>query len=310
MLFLTFLRTVTLRHALVILLTFLNSEAHAEQKIKYRGAVGSFTNDFFGDGHDRWRSGSYQKSFYFQRLQRGGFEGVELRARSEIVTPWTPSRQPGGDAAYFTSLGLGGFGHGHFMGVETRIGGEVLVIGDASGMEFIQRSIHEVFGLDASFDPTREGIERVENDVTLRFETEFGKSFQLSGSSMIRPYAELTLGGEQKGTVGMDVVIGSLASAETWTRDVVTGRLLTPQASHIRGVSLIAGWDIQAVSSSVQIPDGSKVALEPTQRRARLGIQSSTGLGSVFVGQAWLSPSFVGQAEPQRVGMLSLSLGF
>ena len=78
------------------------TQALADQRTPYRGEVGSFTNDYFGDGHDRWRSGSYQRSYYSERYRIKRTDGSELRVRGEMVTPWPPSRQPGGDIAYST----------------------------------------------------------------------------------------------------------------------------------------------------------------------------------------------------------------
>ncbi|MFQ1702246.1 lipid A-modifier LpxR family protein [Loktanella agnita] len=290
--------------------TALSGQVSAENAQSYRGEVGSFTNDFFGDGHDRWRSGSYQRSYYSEGPKLKWAEGLELRARSEIVTPWTPSNQPEGDVPYSTSLAFAAFAHNSILGFDTRIGGEVLLMGDASGMEMIQRTTHDSLGMDESFDPSRGDFERVGNGVAFRFEAEVGRSFNITAQSMLRPYTEVTLGADQAASVGADLVIGPMVSADTWTRDVVTGRLLTPQVNEIQGLSFIAGWDVRSVNTSVHFPAHSAVELEEIQYRSRVGFQNSTNFANYFIGQAWLSPSFVGQVEPQRLGMLSISFTF
>ena len=286
------------------------TQALADQRTPYRGEAGSFTNDYFGDGHDRWRSGSYQRSYYSERYRIKRTDGSELRVRGEMVTPWTPSRQPGGDIAYSTLLGFGAFAHTNFLGLETRGGGEVLLIGDISGMEFIQRSFHEAFQMDTSFDPSRDDIERVEDRVALRFELETARTIRLGSRAAVRPYMELTFGADQAVTVGTDMILGNIALAEVWTRDVVTGRLLTPQVDQIPGMSLVAGWDARLNDSYVHLPDDQSVDLEEITYRSRVGLQTNIAFANVFVGQAWLSPIFVGQAEHQRVGMLSISFDF
>ena len=282
----------------------------AEGVTSYRGEVGSFTNDFFGDGHDRWQSGSYQRSYYSEGYRAGWFNGIELRARSQIVTPWVSSKQPEGDVPYSTLLGAGVFLHDSILGFETRIGGEAMLLGDASGAEAVQRAVHDGLGMDGSFDPDRDDLDRVEDGLELRFEAEFGRVIDLNERAIVRPYAELVFGADEAATAGVDLVFGPMSSAEIWTRDIVTGRLLTPQVDQIRGLSWVVGWDARAVESSVHLPEGSAVELEPIQFRSRLGLQSSLGYANFFIGQAWLSPRFVGQAEAQRVGMLSMSFNF
>lgn len=295
---------------LTLLLNTWSSQISAEPTQNYRGEVGSFTNDYFGDGHDRWSSGSYQRSYYSQGLRNRWVDGIELRWRTEIITPWTPSKQQGGDVPFSTALGFGGSLHRNIGVLETRLGGEILVLGDFNGLEYVQRAVHDGLGMEESFDPTGNNVERVENGLELRFDLEIATTIPISRNSMIRPYSAITIGGDQATMVGADIVLGPLARAEIWTRDVVTGRLLTPQVNQFQWLNLVAGWDARSVDASIHLPEGSRVDLQPAQFRARLGLQVNNGFLDFFIGQAWLSPSFVNQAEPQRVGMLSVGFAF
>lgn len=295
---------------LLLIVVFLAGPVAAESRLSYRGEVGSFTNDYFGDGHDRWRSGSYQRSYYSEGYQFTWADGLELRARAEIVTPWTPSKQPGSDILYSTSIGAAAFVHNRVLGFETRIGGEVLLLGDASGLEGLQATFHDSLGMDDSFDPSRDDLNRVENGVVLRFESEIGRAINFVPRTMVRPYVDATFGADEAMGLGVDFVIGPLAGAEVWTRDVVTGRLLTPETNRISGTSWVAGWDIRSVETSVHFPDHAEVELEPIQQRARVGVQVGSKFANFFIGQAWVSPSFVGQSESQRLGMLSVAFVF
>jgi hypothetical protein len=295
---------------LVLLLNTWCSPISAEPTQNYRGEVGSFTNDYFGDGHDRWRSGSYQRSYYSQRNQNQWVDGIELRWRSEIVTPWTPSKQRGGDVPFSTALGFGGSLHRNIGALETRVGGEILVLGELTGLELVQRGVHDGLGMEESYDPNRNNVEHVENGVDLRFDLEIATTIHINPNSMIRPYTAITFGGDQETMVGADIVLGSLARAEIWTRDVVTGRLLTPQVAQFRSLSLVAGWDARSVDASIHLPEGSRVDMEPEQFRTRIGLQVNNAFLDFFIGQAWLTSSFVNQAEPQRVGMLSVAFAF
>lgn len=305
-----FVQIILAAFLVFISFSMLASSANAEDRRSYVGEVGSFTNDFFGDGHDRWRSGSYQRSYYSEGLQFSRIRGIELRTRGELFTPWRPTPRQELNVLYSTLLGFGASAHTTIAGLDTRAGAEFLLLGDLSGLEFVQRTFHEGMGMEKSFDPSRDDVESVKNGIDFRLDLEVGRKLRLNGTSIVRPYAEFVVGADEAISVGADLIFGNLASAERWTRDVVTGRLLTPEVNQIRGISFIGGWDTRSVYSSVHLPRNSAVELEPVQHRVRMGIQSSTGFTNFFIGQAWISPDFVGQPESQRLGMLSVSFAF
>ena len=64
----------------------------AKEKTKLLGYVLLFTNDFFGDGRDRWRTGLPVSSRVFGRLEmtrtwRSSEALIELRLSSQKITP-------------------------------------------------------------------------------------------------------------------------------------------------------------------------------------------------------------------------------
>ena len=71
----------------------------AKEKTKLLGYGLLFTNDFFGDGRDRWRTGSLVSSRVFSRpeMTRTSWRRetlTELRLFSQIIAPSDLSRNP------------------------------------------------------------------------------------------------------------------------------------------------------------------------------------------------------------------------
>ena len=286
-----------------------SAQAGGAQGMEYSGSVGSFSNDAIGDGRDRWQSASYQRSFIFDKNDAGMMQQIELRGRAQIVSPWTSSRQEQ-DRPYSSVLGFGAFAHGDLIGLESHVGGEIVVQGDHTGLPAFQSGAHDFLGLDKSYDPENTSDEHVSDRVTVRGEAGLAKSFRPFEGVLFRPYGFIAIGADESATIGMDVVLGSLAQSSSWTRDHVTGQLLTHQADTKEGFSFVAGIDATRVLSSMHIPEESAVAPEVTQTRARIGAQLYVGAADVFFGQTWLSEGFVGQSDTQRVGTLSVSFNF
>ncbi len=276
----------------------------------FEGYASSFSNDFIGDGHDRWRSASYQGSLFYGLGQGGLADRLEVRARAEIVSPWTRAKQPNVDRPYVTAIGIGIFGHNQFGGFQTSAGVEVLSIGSETPLADLQAAAHAGLDLENSFELGGENQEVADSEVAFGFSTEIAYQLPLGENAAIRPFVVLSGGAEQVGTVGADILIGDIASQTIWARDVTTGRLTSPHADQAEGISFVAGWDTSRVESSYLIADESSAVLLPERSRARAGIQFNGAMGDIFFGQAWFSEEFEGQVEGQRVGMLSISFVF
>ncbi|WP_116084625.1 lipid A-modifier LpxR family protein [Tropicimonas sp. IMCC34011] len=276
----------------------------------YAGSARLFVNDTYGDGHDRWNTGSYQGSYFFSDAPDAG-STLELRGRGEIVTPWAPSLQEGGDRPYSTLLGFGAFLHRDVGPVETRIGGEIALRGDSTGLPELQARAHRFFDYDG-YDPETRDDPHLPDRGVMSLEGEVAHTFVLGGAAMVRPYAEARYGDDTRASLGADIVIGGGQDAPVWTRDVVTGQLMTYDLPKERGfnLGLVLGGDIQRVTGSAHLPDGYGVTLEESQSRVRIGLGATYGDAHIFVGQTRLSRQFEEQSEPQRVGMISIGLGF
>jgi hypothetical protein len=255
----------------------------------FDGYASSFSNDFIGDSHDRWRSASYQGSLFYCLPDGGLAEPVELRARAEIISPWTEAEQHGVDRPFVTAVGFGVFGHKRFGRLQTSAGAEVLRVGSETALADLQAAAHNRLDLEKSFDISGDDHDSVDNSVAFGVSAELAYQFALNENLAIRPFAFASGGAEQVGTFGADVLIGSIAAQDVWTRDVTTGRLMSPHAHLADGVSFVAGWDTSIVESSYLIPEDSNVSLLGERSRARAGVQLNGPMGDIFIGQAWLS---------------------
>lgn len=292
----------------LILLACAGSAVSAREAVKehgYEGSLGLFVNDALGDGRDRWQSASYQRSFFLDGAKKG--ETTELRARAQIVSPWTPAHQKRPDRPYSTVLGFGFFQHGTGRALDYRWGGEVLLQGDVTGLPRFQSFAHELLGLENGYEPSGDDP-HVPGRLTAQAELELGRRVDLGDNAMLRSYGLVVAGADRKAVLGADLVLGAGVRAERSTRDVVTGQLLVD--GDFEGFSLIAGADVSMVQTSMHIPQDSAVSPEPIQTRLRLGLDGQVGRMRFFAGQGWLGPQFSGQAEAQRVGMLSMRLEF
>lgn len=275
------------------------------------GSVGSFTNDALGDGHDRWQSASYQKSWFYSHGAATKNGALELRARGQIVTPWDIGNQPTQDRPFGASLGLGLFKHGKTGGFETRFGAEFLAIGDQTQLDVLQYTFHDLIGYDSGYDTRTRNDPHIDDSFNIKAEAEIAKRFQLGESVAFRPYITAEAGAETAVRLGGDLILGSLARSKSdyWTRDAVTGQALSSKM-HKGGFSVIAGIDKGYVYDSYLLPDNASVSVEKDRTRARFGVQADIGGINIFFGQAMLSEEFVDQSEKQIVGMFSVGMSF
>ena len=90
-----------------------------------------FTNDFFGDGHDRWRTGSYVYSHVRTRDTYTGYEEfgdlIEYRLRAEIIAPATGSAP--GDRPYVGAMLIGAITHFDYSGFQVSLRSELTAVG-------------------------------------------------------------------------------------------------------------------------------------------------------------------------------------
>lgn len=267
------------------------------------------SNDATGDGHDRWRTGSYALSLlrgpeWTGKLPTQPGALLEYRLRAEAIAPEDLTAANPADRRYLGALSFGLHSHFDWRGNEAALGLDVIVTGLQSGISGLQERLHAALDLPK---PTVTASQ-IKNDSHLMLSGELARKFPLSDALTLRPFVAAHLGGETLLRVGVDMTLGHFADTTLMLRDPVTGQ-------HYRGVSrdrvpgltLVAGADVARVWDSVYLPAGG-VALEPLRSRARIGLHWQRAKFDAFGGLTWLGPEFVGQREGQVLGSVGVHI--
>jgi hypothetical protein len=294
------------KYALCALVMFgFSGAAHAEL-VK----TDFFTNDYIGDGHDRWRSGSYTSYLGFQ-LPDQEEASVDLRLRSEIISPWGSSKQdPETDRPYVGLLGLGLFYNGSASGMDLNLGGELVMVGDQTGISDFQDNFHDTFGFDGYSSEADGGIV-LDDSVDWMLSAETAVPLSFGENALLRPYIGGQIGYESFARTGIDLTIGNSAGAGQFVRDPVSGFIQpssTDRRTSLGGLNFYAGADITYVADSEFMPDYGYAQAEDVRTRVRAGLRQSFGPVSVFYGATHLSEEFTTQVESQTVGTISIDI--
>jgi hypothetical protein len=276
------------------------------------GVVRLFTNDALADGRDRWRTGAFSVSAFRGPAWTGNlptrpFSVMEYRFRGEAIAPDNLSNPAPGDRLYAGTLWLGAHTHFELQGFEVTAGADIAVTGEQSRIRALQAGIHDLFSMP------RVGLEnyQVDNGVYLHGTLEVGRSLRWDGGEF-RPFVELQGGVENLARAGFDVTIGTLGQGGLRARDPITGQRIAAitDIGTEGGWSLLVGADTAWVDSSVFLPEDRGFQTEDLRHRARLGLNYGLGDSNFFYGVTWMSEEFVGQAEAQVVGSLSIDIRF
>ncbi|MGZ9811142.1 lipid A-modifier LpxR family protein [Pseudoroseicyclus sp. H15] len=271
------------------------------------GYAHAFTNDYIGDGHDRWQSGAYTFSALTgagPALQERPGRLLEWRLRSQIVMPWIGAVE----RPYATALSAAVIAHQAAGPLALSYGVEATRMGPSTGLADGQIAFHERFG----FAPPRGATSELPDQSHFGALVEAAWPLSLGeavGGATLRPFAAGRTGVEERLRVGGDLVLGPALSGAMLVRDEVTGQLL-PAYGTAPGLALTVGADIGTLADSAFLPPGGPAPAEvPWRARAGLHWRAESGAG-LFYGLTWLSPEFEGQREGQLVGSLSLTLRF
>jgi len=280
----------------------------AAQEREKIGVGRLFNNDYFGDGRDRWRTGSYVLSFvtspaaYNNDASPMG-QVLEYRLRGEIIAPENASSD---DRPYVGALSVGAhthFGHGP---LQYAVGADVVAVGPQTGLAEFQNRFHDAFGLrqPATQNP-------LADDVFVSGTAAAVYRYRFSDMMSLRPFVEASAGSEDLVRVGGDVLIGAVGQDDLLLRDVVTGQLYQGTDDGAAGVSYLLGADIAAVSGSAFLPESDGYIVSDTRTRARAGVmwQPHTDM-SFFYGMTYLGEEYEGQSEGQFVGSMRLNFNF
>ena len=284
--------------------------AQSRERIGYGRLI---TNDFFGDGRDRWRSGSFVSS----RVWGYGWSGalpdrpgdiLELRFGAEIVGPDNLIAPAPGDRRYGTALSLGLHTHFERGGTEIALGADLVMTGPQTRLSDLQAGFHDLLGMDKASSAVRAA--QIGNGLHPTAVLEAGRVVDLGGAARLRPFVEARAGAETLRRAGADLTIGALGRDELMLREAVTGqRYRTMQGASV-GYALVLGADVATVESSVFLPSGGGAELRDSRTRLRAGLHWQGAQTSLFYGLTWLGKEFEGQDEGQLVGSVRLNFNF
>lgn len=271
-----------------------------------------FSNDFIGDGQDRWHTGSYVFSVLKQlgnSCEAGpscADDVLEFRFRSEIIAPSNLARPAPSDRPYAGVLAFGIHHHTQRRGVETAVGVDLVTVGDQTGMLSFQSGFHHLFGA-GEFG----SVSQIGNATYPTLVGELGKSIELSEHALMRPFVAAQAGVETFIRAGVDVEFGQLCIGNLKIRDVTTGQRY-PAIACRDAPPLVAsmGLDVARVFDSHYLPSDIGPSFSSTRYRVRFGIHRTGRLGSVFFGLTWLGEEFRGQPGGQLVGSISANIRF
>jgi Uncharacterized protein conserved in bacteria (DUF2219) len=275
-----------------------------------------FTNDSFGDGKDRWQTGSYGISLLRGPTWDGALPAhpgtiLEFRAFGQIIAPADLATVNADDRRYAGVLSLGLHTHFRMGRAEATIGGDLVAIGPQTKLGQFQTDIHELFSL-----PTPQILDaQIGNTFVASVSGELGYSFQIAENITLRPFVAAQSGAETLLRAGGDIVVGGAWDGALMLRDSVTGQRYTgvdgnTQGGQTQGLSVTLGADIARVFSSQYLPTGGNAALSENRARVRAGLEWQSAYGNIFYGMTYLAPEFDGQDEGQLTGSLNVNFGF
>ena len=298
--------------AICIALMALPQEAGAQtrERIGYGRLI---TNDYIGDGRDRWRSGAVASSRVWGRGWSGALpydfgDILELRLGAQIIAPENLVNPAPGDRPYAGALSLGLHTHFERAGLELTLGSDLVMTGPQTRLDDLQASFHDLVGVNKASSLTRNG--QVGNDIHPTLVGEAGREVTLGANARMRPFIEARAGAETLLRAGVDVTFGALGQGELLVRDPVTGQRYRSVKGDAAGYAFVMGADIAAVSDSVFLPASSGVQALDRRTRLRAGMHWQGDRAAVFYGLTWLGKEFEGQDEGQVLGSIRLDLNF
>lgn len=253
-----------IRMVFAVVLAVFAAAPIAAQERSYLGYGYLFTNDFLGDGKDRWRTGSYQSSRFWgsdttsPAPDRFG-QLLELRIGGEIIAPEELGRVVPGDRPYAGVLSFGLHTHFSTGAYQTSAGVDLSFTGSQTRLDSFQSSLHDVFGAPDLSSAVRD--QQIGDDFHPSLALETARNFDLSARTQLRPYVEGRLGLENLLRLGADLRIGALGRDVVMSRDTVTGHRYQVGRLDGRGAAFILGADVAYVDDSELLPENRGIAL-------------------------------------------------
>lgn len=272
------------------------------------------TNDFIGDGEDRWRSGSVASSWVWGPKWTGSLPDsfgalIELRLNAEIISPDNLTTPAVGDRPYAGSFALGLHSHYRSGGYEMAVGADLVAVGPSTGLDGFQDALHDLLNISPPSDAVR--ANQIGDGLHPTLVVEVGRTLSFGQNTRLRPFVEGRAGAETLLRAGVDLTFGQMGQGELLVRDPVTGHRYRTITRDRSGYSMVLGGDVAHVSDSVFLPSDRGFTLTDTRTRVRAGVQwqGANGAGA-FYGLTWLGEEFEGQGEGQLTGSFRLHIKF
>ncbi len=267
------------------------------------------TNDFIGDGQDRWRTGSIASSRVWGRESGRDWDGtlpsgfgrlIELRLGGQIIAPANLETPDPADRPYAGALSVGVHSHFQTGGLEMAVGGDLVVVGPATGLDSFHGAVHDLLGMPDLSKATLDA--QIDNGIYPTVVVEAGRSFAF-GDGVLRPFLEGRAGAETLVRAGFDMRWGGLEQGGLMVRDPVSGQQYRAIDGGKTGYGFVIGGDVTHVAHSVFLPEDRGYNPRDARLRARAGMEwRGKNGGGVFYGLSYLGQEFEGQGEGQFVG--------
>lgn len=271
------------------------------------------TNDLVGDGKDRWRTGSVSLSRAWGYEWTGRAPArlgdlIETRFQGQIIAPATLTRANPADRPYAGVVSLGIHSHASNRGFDYSVGLALVLIGSQSRLDKFQDVVHKVFSKPRPVA----GVLAAQIGNTLRptIMGEIGRRYRFGKAFEVRPFVAARAGDEALLRVGADVLIGQVGRNELLVRETVSGQRYRVIYNSAPGLSLVAGFDMAYVASSVYLPQNRGYTLTRHRDRGRIGVHWQGRRASGFYGLTWLGREFSSQPKGQIVGSVRVKLRF
>ncbi len=287
------------------------------QGYEFVGYGNILNNDYYGDGRDRWQTGSDQLSLVWSngwekgwkdQLTSGFGDTIELRFGARVAAPDNIDIPANDDRRYAGVLSLGLVTH---MAVaqdyQMALGAGVEAVGPGTALDEFHAKFHSLIGSGDASAAVRDN--QIGDKITPYASFEMARAFPTGGNSRIRPFVEAHSGLETLARVGVDFHVGDLTLNGLMSRDYVTGQTYQTVRGTGTGWTFIGGADVAKVTQSALLPSDD-YTLTPARVRARVAVQWAGNYGVAQFGLTYLGKEFEQQDSGQVLGSISFKYDF
>lgn len=267
------------------------------------------SNDSLGDWHDRWRSSSVEVGVLVGANESGQLpsrigELREYRFRSDVLMPADVTAPNPNDRRHAGVLAFGLHSYAEVGEMDVRVGVDLVVVGQQTGLYDFQTRLHKILGFDR---PNLSNFQ-IGDTEQLAVSAEAGTSLSAENWIM-RPFAEIRVGPEDWIRTGVDLTFGA-GPEDLKMRVDSTGHRVPYGVIREPGFHFVAGADVAWVDDSLYLPEKLGYSLTQSRIRVRGGAYYTGRRLDAFYGLAWLGKEFERQPEGQFVGTLQVKFKF